>query len=107
MGSREARRADARLPIRARGGVRLRHGRNTEGYLAGKTVAERFGWAYSDDELRELAERVEGLAEEAKDVRTMFNNNRGADAPSAARRFRELVGQDPGPPPEPAQARLV
>ena len=83
------------------------HGRNTEGYLAGKTVAERFGWAYSDDELREIAGRVEGLAEEAKDVRTMFNNNRGADAPSAARRFRELVGQDPGPPPEPAQARLV
>jgi uncharacterized protein YecE (DUF72 family) len=82
------------------------HGRNTEGYLRGKTVAERFGWRYSDDELREIAGRVEGLAEQAQEVRTMFNNNRGSDAPTAARRFRELVGQDPGPPPAPAQAPL-
>ena len=82
------------------------HGRNTQGYLHGKTVAERFGWVYSDDELREIAARVEGLAEQAQDVRTMFNNNRGADAPTAARRLRELVGQDPGPPPGPAQGRL-
>jgi uncharacterized protein YecE (DUF72 family) len=83
------------------------HGRNTEGYLRGKTVAERFGWSYSDDELREIAGRVETLAEDAREVRTMFNNNRGGDAPTAARRLRELVGQDPGPPPEPAQARLA
>jgi uncharacterized protein YecE (DUF72 family) len=83
------------------------HGRNTEGYLRGKTVAERFGWSYSDDELREIAGRVERLAEDAREVRTMFNNNRGGDAPTAARRFRDLVGQDPGPPPEPAQARLA
>jgi len=83
------------------------HGRNTEGYLHGKTVAERFGWAYTDDELREIVGRVEGLAKQAHEVRTMFNNNRGADAPSAAGRFRELVGQDPGPPAEPAQARLA
>jgi hypothetical protein len=26
-----------------------------------------------------------------------FNNNRGADAPVAARQARELLGQDPGP----------
>ncbi len=62
---------------------------------------------WNDRNLREIAGRVEGLAEQAPEVRTMFNNNRGADAPSAARRFRELVGQDPGPPPEPAQARLA
>jgi hypothetical protein len=38
----------------------------------------------------------------------MFNNNRGADAPTSARRTRELLGQDPGPPAsrEPAQMRL-
>jgi uncharacterized protein YecE (DUF72 family) len=82
------------------------HGRNTEGYMHGKTVAERFGWRYSDDELREIAGRVQGLAEDAQEVRTMFNNNRGSDAPTAARRFRELVGQDPGPAPEPAQGHL-
>ena len=83
------------------------HGRNTDGYLKGKTVAERFGWVYSDEELEEVAGRVRGLAETTQDVRTMFNNNRSADAPTAARRFRELVGQDPGPPPVPAQGRLL
>ena len=82
------------------------HGRNTEGYLKGKTVAERFGWVYADEELREIARRVERLAEEVPQVTIMFNNNRSADAPTAARRFRELIGQDPGPAPVEAQARL-
>ena len=27
----------------------------------------------------------------------------GADAPTAASRFRELIGQDPGPPPDAGQ----
>jgi len=76
------------------------HGRNTEGYLKGKTVAERFGWVYSDDELREIAERTKNLAEDAGEVHVAFNNNRSSDAPDSARRFRELIGQDPGPPPD-------
>src|SRR4051794_39371247 len=75
------------------------HGRNSEGYLKGKTVAERFGWVYSDDELRELAQRTKTLAEDAGEVHVAFNNNRSSDAPDSARRFRELIGQDPGPPP--------
>ena len=82
------------------------HGRNTTGYLTGKTVAERFGWVYSDEELREIAERTRGMAEDVPQVRVMFNNNRSADAPTAARRFRELVGQDPGPPAAQPQMRL-
>ena len=82
------------------------HGRNTKGYLTGKTVAERFGWVYSDAELGEFRQRVEGMAEEVGQVRVMFNNNSSADAPTAARRFRELVGQDPGPPAEEGQLRL-
>jgi uncharacterized protein YecE (DUF72 family) len=73
------------------------HGRNTEGYLKGKSVAERFGWLYSDDELREVAQRTKKLAEDAGEVHVAFNNNRSSDAPDAARRFRELIGQDPGP----------
>ncbi len=77
--------------------VRL-HGRNTEGYLNGKSVAERFGWIYSDEELEQVAGRARSLAEEAEQVHVMFNNNRDDDAPSAARRLRELLGQDPGPP---------
>jgi uncharacterized protein YecE (DUF72 family) len=82
------------------------HGRNTEGYLTGKSVAERFGWSYSDEELREIAGRAQGLADTAQDVRVQFNNNRGADAPTSARRFRELLGQDPGPPPDAAEGQL-
>ena len=69
------------------------HGRNAEGYMHGKTVAERFGWEYTDDELEEIAGRARGMAEEAGEVHVMFNNNRGMDAPTSAQRFRELVGQ--------------
>jgi hypothetical protein len=38
----------------------------------------------------------------------LFNNNRGDDAPTAAQRFRALLGQEPaGPAPEPqGQLRL-
>lgn len=69
------------------------HGRNLEGYLRGRSVPERFGYRYDDEELRELAERAGHLAGRATDVRVMFNNNRGADAPHAAQRMRELLGQ--------------
>jgi uncharacterized protein YecE (DUF72 family) len=82
------------------------HGRNTEGYLHGKSVAERFGWIYSDDELEEIAARARGLAEEAGEVHVMFNNNRDDDAPSAATKLRALLGQEPPGPPEGEQMRL-
>jgi uncharacterized protein YecE (DUF72 family) len=82
------------------------HGRDTHGYLTGKSVAERFGWVYGDDELEEVAGRIRGLADQAAEVHVLFNNNRDDDAPSAARRFRALLGQDPGPPPDDGQLRL-
>jgi uncharacterized protein YecE (DUF72 family) len=71
------------------------HGRNTEGYLRGKSVAERFAWRYDDEELEEVAGRVRGMAEQAGEVHVAFNNNRGDDAPTAAQRFRALLGQAP------------
>lgn len=74
------------------------HGRNAEGWMRGRSVAERFGYDYGDDELQEIAGRVRDLAAQAEDVRMQFNNNRGGDAPQAAHRFRELLGQDAGPP---------
>jgi uncharacterized protein YecE (DUF72 family) len=74
------------------------HGRNREGYLRGRTVAERFAWRYSDEELEEIAGRARSIAEHAGEVHVAFNNNRGDDAPTAAQRFRALLGQ---PPPEP------
>ena len=83
------------------------HGRNATGYMTGRTVAERFGWRYSDEELDEIGARARGMAEEADEVRVMFNNNRSDDAPTAAQRFRSLLGQDPGPPAEEPQQRLV
>jgi uncharacterized protein YecE (DUF72 family) len=83
------------------------HGRDAEGYMKGRTVAERFAWRYSDEELEEIAGRARGLAEQASEVHVLFNNNRGDDAPTAARRFRALLGQDPGPPPEDDQLALA
>ena len=73
------------------------HGRNTQGYLTGKSVAERFAWQYTDEELEEIAGRARGLAEQAGEVHVAFNNNRGDDAPTAAQRFRALLGQAPAP----------
>jgi uncharacterized protein YecE (DUF72 family) len=69
------------------------HGRNLEGYLRGRKVAERFAYRYEDHELEEIGERAATLAEEVPNVRLMFNNNRGSDAPVAAQRMRELLGQ--------------
>jgi uncharacterized protein YecE (DUF72 family) len=70
------------------------HGRNARGWVKGRTVAERFGYRYDDGELEEIAQRAEGLAEQADTVRVMFNNNRGDDAPVAAQGLRELLGQE-------------
>jgi uncharacterized protein YecE (DUF72 family) len=77
------------------------HGRNTHGYLTGKSVAERFAWQYTDDELGEIAERARTLAESAGEVHVAFNNNRGDDAPTAAQRFRALLGQAVPEPEDP------
>lgn len=74
--------------------IRL-HGRNTDGYLKGRTVAERFAWRYEDSELEEVAGRARAMAEQAGEVHVAFNNNRGDDAPTAAQRFRALLGQPP------------
>jgi uncharacterized protein YecE (DUF72 family) len=69
------------------------HGRNAEGYVRGRSVAERFAYRYPDKELKEIGARARQLAERAGQVRLHFNNNRGSDAPVAAERMRELLGQ--------------
>lgn len=70
------------------------HGRNAKGWIHGRSVAERFGYRYDGEELEEIAQRAEGLAEHAGTVRVMANNNRGDDAPVAASQLREILGQE-------------
>jgi uncharacterized protein YecE (DUF72 family) len=72
------------------------HGRNREGYVRGRSVADRFAWRYDDAELEEIGARARELAGNAESVRLMFNNNRGSDAPVAAERMRERLGQTAG-----------
>jgi uncharacterized protein YecE (DUF72 family) len=69
------------------------HGRNAEGYLRGKTVAERFYYDYSDEEISEIAERAKKLARKAEAVHVIFNNNALDFAPHAALRLRAALGQ--------------
>ena len=69
------------------------HGRNLEGYVRGRSVAERFAHRYKDDELDELGTRARRMVEEVPEGRMAFNNNRGSDAPVAAARMRQLLGQ--------------
>jgi uncharacterized protein YecE (DUF72 family) len=75
------------------------HGRNTEGYLHGRSVAERFDYDYPKEELEEIAERTKGLQKEAEQVHVMFNNNARELAPKAARALRGILGQNPCPEP--------
>jgi uncharacterized protein YecE (DUF72 family) len=65
------------------------HGRNADAYLRGRSAAARFAYRYSDDELRELADRASRLAEEADRVECVFSN--GEDALDSAVRFRGFV----------------
>ena len=75
------------------------HGRNAEAYLKGKTVAARFNYDYSDDEIVEIAERSQRLAADAREVHVVFNNNNLDYAPRAATRLRAALGQVITPPP--------
>jgi len=69
------------------------HGRNAKAYVTGKTVAARFDYDYSDDEVEETAERSKKLAREARELHVIFNNNNLDYAPHAALRLRKALGQ--------------
>jgi uncharacterized protein YecE (DUF72 family) len=69
------------------------HGRDAKAYTTGKTVATRFNYDYSDQEIDEVAERARKLAGEAKEVHVVFNNNAEDYAPHAALRMRKALGQ--------------
>jgi uncharacterized protein YecE (DUF72 family) len=69
------------------------HGRNAKAYVTGKTVAARFDYDYSDKEIAEVAERSKKLAQEARELHVIFNNNNLDYAPRAALRLRKALGQ--------------
>ena len=69
------------------------HGRNAKAYITGKTVAARFDYDYSDNEITEVAQRSRKLAKEAREVHVIFNNNNLDYAPRAALRLRKALGQ--------------
>jgi uncharacterized protein YecE (DUF72 family) len=61
------------------------HGRDAKRYLSGRS--DRFEYAYTDDELHELAQRVRALEAE----RVVFAFSNGAHALESALALRELV----------------
>jgi uncharacterized protein YecE (DUF72 family) len=66
------------------GYVRM-HGRNAKTWnIRGKSASERFDYLYSEEELREWAPPLAELAEDARELYVMLNNNgrsRNPDAP--------------------------
>jgi uncharacterized protein YecE (DUF72 family) len=69
------------------------HGRNAKGYITGKTVAARFDYDYTENEIAEVAARSRKLAREARELHVIFNNNNLDYAPRAALRLRKALGQ--------------
>jgi len=69
------------------------HGRNAKAYITGKTVAARFDYDYSANEIAEVARRSRKLANEARELHVIFNNNNLDYAPRASLRLRKALGQ--------------
>lgn len=68
------------------------HGRNPD-YLKAESAADRHHYEYTAKDLAEIAGRIRGLAERAKDVHVSVNNHAADFAPKAALALRRLLGQ--------------
>jgi uncharacterized protein YecE (DUF72 family) len=70
------------------------HGRNWKTWnKKTKTSGERFDWLYSPEDLEDCVEPIGRLAEEAREVYAMFNNNRHDYAPRSAQVLRGLLDE--------------
>ena len=70
------------------------HGRNWKTWnKKTKTSGERFDWLYSPEDLEDWVEPIGRLAEEAREVYAMFNNNRHDYAPRSAQVLRGLLDE--------------
>jgi uncharacterized protein YecE (DUF72 family) len=68
------------------------HGRNAEGYIKGRTVAERFDYDYSPEEVQEIAKRLRKVDKEVERLHVIANNNRSNYAPKLAEALRKEIG---------------
>lgn len=68
------------------------HGRNAHGYVSGRSVAERFNYDYSPEEIADVAARVHDLEDDAEEIHVAFNNNHSLYAPKAAQRLKVAMG---------------
>jgi uncharacterized protein YecE (DUF72 family) len=66
------------------------HGRNKEGYLKGRSAAERFDYRYPKKELVELADRARKLRKNADRVLCVLSN--GEHALDSAEKLRRELG---------------
>ncbi len=69
------------------------HGRNTSNwYKKGITVAERYAYDYTDDELADWAQKLEKISPFTNETYVMFNNCFRNYAVKNARRLVEMIG---------------
>jgi uncharacterized protein YecE (DUF72 family) len=67
------------------------HGRNEDGYIKGRTVADRFNHDYSTPEVEEIAQRLRDIEPQVQRLHAAANNNRSNYAPKLASRLREIL----------------
>jgi len=68
------------------------HGRNyKKWYVRAETSAERFDYLYSPEELEEWVPKIQQLAQEAREIHALFNNNARDYAVRNARQLRMLL----------------
>jgi uncharacterized protein YecE (DUF72 family) len=67
------------------------HGRNESAYIRGRSVAERFDYDYSPEEVKEIAERLRKVEKEVERLHVIANNNRSNYAPKLAKALQEQL----------------
>ena len=91
------------------------HGRNVSGWnqaSAPNWREVRYLYRYSDEELRDWADKLRLLEQQSEHIYVIFNNNSGGDAADNAKRMMELLGLarpdggDPNEPPPPVVEQL-
>lgn len=68
------------------------HGRNLDGYIAARSVAERFDYEYSSEETDEIVTRLRAVSVQAIELHVAANNNRSSQALKLTRALRMKLG---------------